>query len=222
MMKLVANDTSLPGFFPATSMPDPDWWQALWPDPKQVLAAVGIRADMEVVDLCCGDGLFTAPLALMCRHVIGIDLDRGMLGIRRSKAAAVGATNCEFIEGDAYAVAELVGRPVDFVLIANTFHGVPDKPRLARGVAAILKPGGRFAIINWHRRPREHTTVLGQPRGPRTDTRMELADVTATVERANLTLIDVVELPPYHYGAIFGPPSPQLHPQRDGHEVGGL
>jgi SAM-dependent methyltransferase len=221
-MALVVNDTSLPGFFPATAMPDPDWWQALWPDPKQVLAAVGIRADMEVVDLCCGDGLFTEPLALMCRHVIGIDLDPGMLEVARSKIAAVGATNCEFIEGDAYAVAELVGRPVDFVLIANTFHGVPDKPRLARGVAAILKPGGRFAIINWHRRPREHTTVLGQPRGPRTDTRMELADVTATVERANLTLIDVVELPPYHYGAIFGPPSPQLHPQRDGHEVGGL
>ena len=93
MMKLVANDTSLPGFFPATSMPDPDWWQALWPDPKQVLAAVGIRADMEVVDLCCGDGLFTAPLALMCRHVIGIDLDPGMLGVARSKIAAVGVTN---------------------------------------------------------------------------------------------------------------------------------
>jgi hypothetical protein len=27
-------------------------------------------------------------------------------------------------------VVDLVHRPVDFVLIANTFHGVPDKPRL--------------------------------------------------------------------------------------------
>ena len=206
-MHRVANDTSLPGFFPATAMPDPDWWQVLWPDPKQVLAAVGIRADMEVVDLCCGDGLFTEPLALMCRHVIGIDLDPGMLEVARSKIAAVGATNCEFIEGDAYAVAELVGRPVDCVLIANTFHGVPDKLRLARGVAAILKPGGRFSVINWHPRPREQTTVLGQPRGPRTDMRMEPTDVAATVEPASLTLIDVIELPPYHYGAIFGPPS---------------
>ena len=159
---------------------------------------------MEVVDLCCGDGLFTAPLALTCRHVIGIDLAPDLLGIAQSKLAAAGATNCRLIEGDAYAVAELVGRAVEFVLIANTFHGVPDKPRLARGVAAILKPGGRFVVINWHRRPREETTVLGQPRGPRTDMRMAPADVAATIEPANLKLVEVIELPPYHYGAVFG------------------
>jgi len=40
-----------------------DWWQALWPEPQQVLGALGIRLDMKVVDLCCGGGLFTAPLA---------------------------------------------------------------------------------------------------------------------------------------------------------------
>jgi SAM-dependent methyltransferase len=207
MMQLVANDTSLPGFFPATAMPDPDWWQALWPDPKQVLAALGIRADMEVVDLCCGDGLFTAPLALMCRHVIGIDLDPGMLGVARSKVAAVAATNCEFIEGDAYAVAELIGRPVDYVLIANTFHGVPDKLHLVRAVASVLKPGGEFAVVNWHRRPREETTVFGKPRGPKTEMRMTPADVVTTVEPAELELVGVVELPPYHYGAIFEKPA---------------
>jgi SAM-dependent methyltransferase len=148
---------------------------------------------MEIVDLCCGDGLFTAPLSLMCRRVIGIDLDPGMLEVARSQVAAVGATICELIEGDAYAVAELVDRPVDYVLIANTFRGVPDKPRLARGVAAIRKPDGRFAVINWHRRPREQTTA-GQPRGPRIDMRMEAADVAATVGPSGLTLIDVIEL----------------------------
>jgi SAM-dependent methyltransferase len=200
---MMINDTTLAGFFPATAMPDSDWWEALWPEPKQVLTALGIRADMDVVDLCCGDGLFTAPLALLSRHVIGIDIDKGMLAVARDKVEAVGATNCELIEGDAYAIAELVRRPVDYVLIANTFHGVPDKPRLARGVAAILKPGGRFTVINWHRRPREQTTVLGEPRGPRTEMRMEPAEVADTVEPADLTLTDVIELPPYHYGAIF-------------------
>jgi SAM-dependent methyltransferase len=80
------------------------------------------------------------------------------------------------IEGDAYDVAKLVPRLVDYVLIANTFHGVPDKLRLARAVAAVLKPGGEFAVVNWHRRPREKTTVLGKARGPRTDMRMKPAD----------------------------------------------
>jgi len=202
-MEAITNNTSLAGFFPATAMPNPDWWQALWPQPQQVLAALGIRPDMEVVDLCCGDGLFTAPLALMVRRVIAIDIDPGMLALARAKVTAAEATNCDFVEGDAYAVAELVRRSVDFVLIANTFHGVPDKARLARGVAAILKPGGRFAIINWHHRPRDETTVLGQPRGPKTEMRMKPSDVAAKVETANLKLVSVVELPPYHYGAIF-------------------
>ena len=197
------NDRTLQGFFPATAMPDPDWWEALWPEPTQVLTALGIRSDMVVVDLCCGDGLFTAPLALIAGHVIGIDIDRGMLAVAQDKIKAVGATNCELIEGDAYAVADLVGRPVDYVLMANTFHGVPDKLRLARGVAAILKLGGRFTVINWHCLPREQTTVLGKPRGPKTDMRMEPSEVAATVEPAGFTLANVAELPPYHYGAIF-------------------
>ena len=175
----------------------------MWPEPKQVLTALGIRPDMDVVDLCCGDGLFTAALTLLSRHVIGIDIDGGMLAVAQDKIKAIRATNFELIEGDAYAIAELVSRPVDYVLIANTFHGVPDKTRLARGVVAILKTSGQFAVVNWHRRPREQTTVLGQPRGPKTDMRMEPSDVAATVAPAGLTLADVIDLPPYHYGAIF-------------------
>ncbi len=202
-MQLIANDTSLPGFFPGTVMPDPDWWQALWPDPKRILDAVGIRPDMEVIDLCCRDGLFTVPLALMSRRVIGIDLDPGMLGVARIKLAATGAANWELVQGDAYDTAKLVHEPVDCVLIANTFHGVPDKLRLARTVATILKPGGRFAVVNWHRRTRDETPVLGKPRGPKTEMRMAPSDVAAVVEPAGLRLSDIIELPPYHYGAIY-------------------
>jgi ubiquinone/menaquinone biosynthesis C-methylase UbiE len=158
---------------------------------------------MEVIDLCCGDGLFTAPLALMSRRVVGIDIDPNMLAATRAKMIAIGATNYELIEGDAYDVVQLVHRPVDFVLMANTFHGVPNKLRFSRAVAAILRPDGRFAVVNWHRRPREETTVLGQPRGPKTNMRMAPADVMTTVTPAGLSPVRVVELPPYHYGAIF-------------------
>jgi ubiquinone/menaquinone biosynthesis C-methylase UbiE len=200
---MIVNDTSLPGFFPATAMPDADWWQALWPNPQQTLASLGIRGYMEAVDLCYGDGLFTALLALMSRHVIAIDIDLGMLTLAQAKITKVRATNCDFILGDAYAVAELVKYPVDFVLMANTFHGVPDKPRLASGVATILKSRGSFAIVNWHHRAREETTVLGQARGPKTEMRMTPTAVAASVESAGLHLARVVDLPPYHYGAIF-------------------
>jgi predicted methyltransferase len=47
-------------------MPDDDWWQALWPDPAKVLVEMGVQPGMVVVDLCCGDGLFTAVAATGC------------------------------------------------------------------------------------------------------------------------------------------------------------
>jgi SAM-dependent methyltransferase len=204
---LIMQGEAIEGFFPATAMPDAEWWEVLWPRPAKILADLGIEPSMDVIDLCCGDGLFTAPLAQMVRHVVAIDIDPHMLEAARKKVAAANVANCDFIEGDAYAVADLVPQPVDFVLLANTFHGVPDKPRLARAVAMILKPSGRFAIANWHRWPRDETIVLGQPRGPKTEMRMTPGDVATTVEPAGLKLAGVIELPPYHYGAVFEKPA---------------
>lgn len=199
----MAHETTVAGFYPATAMPDAEWWEALWPNPRQVLIALGVKPGSEAIDLCCGDGLFTAPLAAIARHVVAIDIDPEMLMRARRRLAAAGAANCALIAADAYDVARIVAKPVDHVLIANTFHGVPDKLRLARAVAAALRPGGECAVVNWHRRPREETTVLGEPRGPQTDMRMDASETVAAVSGSALALARVVELPPYHYGAVF-------------------
>jgi SAM-dependent methyltransferase len=190
------------GFYPATSMPDADWWQALWPAPAGVLTALGIEPGIGcAVDLCCGDGLFTLPLAQCARRIVAIDLDAAI--IERARVRLSGVDTCDFRVGDAYDIAALAGAPADVVLIANTFHGVPDQDRLARAVAGALRQGGRFVVVNWHRRPREETTVLGQPRGPKTEIRMTPDDVAAVTKPAGFELARVVELLPHHYGAIL-------------------
>ena len=189
--------------FPATGMPDRNWWHALWPDPDDVVRALRIEPGMTVVDLGCGYRYFTAAIARQVGpgRVVGFDLDPEML--EQAQAACEGMANCDWLHGDAMELSRLLGTPADYVLIANTFHGVPDKTALAREVAAALKPGGRFAIVNWHPLPREETTVLGQPRGPSTELRMSPEQTRAMVEPAGFKLETVVELPPYHYGAIF-------------------
>jgi len=192
----------LPGFFEGTELPT-DWWEALWPDPADVLTRVGIKPGMDVIDLCCGDGWFTLPMARSARRVTALDIDASLVEAARRRLGEAGVTNCDFIVGDAYDVAALAPRPADFVLIANAFHGVPDRERLARAVAKALRPGGRFAIVNWHPRPREETTVLGEPRGPETRLRIGPEIVRQGVEPAGLRLVDVVEVPPYHYAALF-------------------
>ncbi|MBR2119052.1 MAG: class I SAM-dependent methyltransferase [Afipia sp.] len=194
---------TLPGFFDGTGMPDPGWWEALWPDPARVLELVGLRPGMDVIDLCSGDGWFTLKIAQVARHVISIDLDQQLLDTARVRLAESGAANCSFVAGDAYDVAALVPSKADFVFLANVFHGVPDRTRLARTVRDTLAPGGRFAIVNWHARPREETTVLGEPREPATELRLTPEQTIQSVEAAGLKLVRVVELPSYHYGAVF-------------------
>jgi len=164
---------------------------------------MGARPGMVVVDLCCGDGLFTAPLAHIVDRVYAIDIDAAMLDCARALFAAAGATNCHLVLADAMTFDAIVPEPVDYVFLANTFHGVPDQLGLARAVAAILKPKGQFGVVNWHGLPREETMVLGKPRGPRTEVRMEADDVAVIIEPAGLSLNRTVEFPPYHYGVIF-------------------
>jgi len=184
-------------------MPDRDWWHALWPDPDSTVKALGVAHGMTVVDLACGDGYFTAAIARQVApgRVIGVDLDPGLL--EQAQAACAGMLNCEWQSGDAMELSRLVHAPVDYVLVANTFHGVPDKTALAREVAASLKPEGLFTIINWHRMAREETRVLDKPRGPPTNLRLAPDETCTAVEPGGFVLESLIEFPPYHYGVIF-------------------
>ena len=192
-------------YYPATAMPDRDWWQVLWPDPEAVMREVGAAPGTRVVDLCCGDGYFTAPLSRLIHpaEVIAIDLSSEMLRKAKEEVAAMGAGNVTFVQGDAGDLPELLIEPVDLVIIANTFHGVPDQMKMAQAVRQVLKPGGHFVVINWHLIPREQTTALDMPRGPATELRMSPEATKGVVESAGLLEVQVIDVGAYHYASIF-------------------
>jgi ubiquinone/menaquinone biosynthesis C-methylase UbiE len=196
------------GFFQGTEMPDADWWHALFANPAHVLSVAGLIPGVSAVDLCAGDGWFTLPMARIASHVVAVDIDPVLLDRARLCLSDAGLTNCAFKIADAFDLPEQIAEPVDFVFLANAFHGVPDQTKLSRIVAAVLAPAGRFAIVNWHRRPREETTVLGEPRGPKTELRMSPEMVTAVVEPSGLKLLYVADVPPYHYASVFQKVSP--------------
>lgn len=198
--------TNIPGFFQGTEMPTAGWWEALWPDPAGVLAAIGLKPDMQVIDLCSGDGWFTQHIAKSARHVTAIDIDPGLVDVARKRLAERGLNNADFLAGDAYGLAGLISEPVDLVFMANAFHGVPDQPRLIQAVRAVLKPRGRFAIVNWHAWPREQTIVLGEPRGPKTELRLTPEQTIDSVKACGLQHVHIVDVPPFHYGAVFENP----------------
>jgi ubiquinone/menaquinone biosynthesis C-methylase UbiE len=194
------------GFFEGTEMPTAGWWEALWPDPAFVVRAVGILPGMTVVDLCSGDGWFTLQIAKVARRVIAIDIDSQLLDLSRHRLAESGIRNVDFAAGNAYRLRELVPNNVDFAFMANAFHGVPDKPRLVQAISAVLRPGGRFAVVNWHQRPREETTILGEPRGPKTELRLSPEQTIDSVAVRHLKFVARLEIPPYHYAVVFARP----------------
>lgn len=184
-------------------MPDPGWWEALWPGPESVLNRCGMARGLDVMDLCSGDGWFTRIIDMRSRHVFAVDIDPALLSLAETRLRESGIANCSFITGDAYDIAALVRSPVDFVFLANAWHGVPDKPRLSRAIHGALKPGGLLAVVNWYPRPREGTTVLGEPRGPTTELRMSPQATVESTSGSALQFLRSEDVSPYHYAALL-------------------
>lgn len=198
--------------YKGTSMPDQGWWSAMFADPEGILRSLRIRPDMTVLDLCCGDGYFTAPLARMVTgRVYALDLDAALIDRAKAEIDRQGLSISEWIVGDARRADVLLPERVAYVLMANTFHGVEDRAALVDTIARCLQEGGRVGLLNWQPRPREETIVMGQPRGPATELRMSSADAAASLERGGFTIERIVDVPPYHYGVVArlpaGPPS---------------
>ena len=190
-------------------MPDREWWRVLWPDPEGVLKKLGVPKGETSVDLCSGDGYFTAALSQLAApgKVYALELDAETARQAREYLSTCGIANCTVIEDDARNLAAHLPESVGFVLIANTLHGIPksDRKDLIHKLYEVLRPQGLFAIINWHPLPREQTRVLDEPRGPPTQMRMSLGQTRAVVEQepVGFDLERVVEFPPYHYGVVF-------------------
>ena len=170
--------------------------------PCQRVHAIGLTPGMDVVDLCSGDGWFTLQIAKIASHAVALHLDFALIDVTKLRLSEAGISNCDFCRRRDE-IANLAPQRVDRVFMANAFHGVPDRFRLAHAVRDALKPSGRFVIVNWHRRPRQETTILGEPRGPRTELRMSPDQAIAAVEPAGLKLSQIVEVLPYHYAVVF-------------------
>jgi SAM-dependent methyltransferase len=48
---------------------------------------MGVAPGVVAIDLCCGDGLFTVPLANIAKRVYAIDIDPVMLDRARARVA---------------------------------------------------------------------------------------------------------------------------------------
>jgi len=113
------------------------------------LATKGLaNADTLVaIDLACGPGTFTRPLATRVRKAIGVDLTPAMVEKARAEAARDGITNIEFTCADIYALpfdADSAG----IVSCGYAFHHLTDPAPALAEMARVLRHGGRVAITD--------------------------------------------------------------------------
>ncbi|WP_394743035.1 class I SAM-dependent methyltransferase [Natronococcus roseus] len=192
--------------FRNTGQPDWDWWGKLWPTPAATLRELGIDRGTSLAEVGSGDGYFALPAARIVEPapVYAVDLEADLLAALDEVASAQDIENVHTIRGDARDLDELLPEPVETVLLANAFHGVGDYDRLLEAVANSLRPGGSFVVVNWADRPREETTLGGEPRGPPTELRVGPDETRNVVlEHGGFAVDRALELPPYHYGLVF-------------------
>ncbi|WP_133510482.1 23S rRNA (uracil(1939)-C(5))-methyltransferase RlmD [Candidatus Thiosymbion oneisti] len=70
---------------------------------EQALVLLAPRSDERILDLFCGLGNFTLPIARRAAEVLGVEGDPGLVARARTNAEHNGITNARFVAADLYA-----------------------------------------------------------------------------------------------------------------------
>jgi ubiquinone/menaquinone biosynthesis C-methylase UbiE len=122
----------------------------LGPWAPMLLDAARLAAGERVVDVACGTGVVTRAAAERVGasgHVVGLDLNPGMIAVARSLPVPIGAS-IEWLERSALDL-RLEDARFDAVLCQQGLQFFPDKAVALREMHRVLGHGGRLALSVW-------------------------------------------------------------------------
>lgn len=119
-------------------------YAALYELEIRTLSALALRQGGAVLDLCCGTGIVTVPLADTGLDVIGVDISAAM--VETAKAKAAGRENLTFVLQDAleFSTSQRFGLALMTGNAFQCFLSERDIAALFAKVYALLLPGGVF------------------------------------------------------------------------------
>jgi len=184
------------------------FWAGGEADLDRLLAAVGIelQADDDVVEIGCGLGRLTRPLAARVARVRALDVSPAML--ERARELNPGLANVEWLRGAGSSLAGIEDASASACVSHVVFQHIPD-PRVTlayvREMGRVLRPGcwAAFQVSNdpaVHTRPgplrRARRALAGlvrrAPRGQADPawlgSHVELADLEAAAADGGITL----------------------------------
>ena len=129
--------------------------RAEWQKPQELVDSLHIRQGMAVADIGTGVGFMLPYLSRAAGpsgKVVAEDIFPDFLEKASQNAQKEGLTNVSFVKGTA-TDPNLPKDTLDLVLALETYHHWDYFDKTLAGVRESLRPGGRFVVVDYHRRP---------------------------------------------------------------------
>jgi ubiquinone/menaquinone biosynthesis C-methylase UbiE len=176
----------------AKSFDDParDSWQM----PTRVIEALQLPPDASVADVGAGTGYFSVRLAKAVPRgtVYAVDVEPSMLEHVRKRAIGEGLSNLLTVQ--ASGTSANLPRPVNLVIVVDTYHHLPSRVTYFRELAKSLATGGRVAIIDFRK---------DSPEGPPPEFRFEADLIIGEMKQAGYRLDTKHDFLPRQHFLVF-------------------
>ena len=175
-----------------SGMPDEGYWNQLF-DIEGIIDWLDIPANSTIVEIGCGYGTFTVPMAKKPgASIYALDIEPSMIEVSENNVLNSGLSNVEFILRDVLGLGTgLQAESADMVLLFNILHCSENRILLAEA-GRILRPGGIIAIIHWRK-------DIPTPRGPANELRPDIDQISECLDGLNLHFHGNSKiLKPYH------------------------
>jgi len=170
-----------------------------WQDPEAVLSDIGVKAGFTFIDIGCGGGFFTLPVARIVGkkgRVYGLDTDTDSIASLKKQAAKERLTNLSLHVGKAEE-SIICENCADIVFFGLAFHDFQYQCQVLKKTRKMIKPDGQLVNLDWKKEPME----LGPPLVIRFDQEM----ATRLIRSTGFTIKTVRDSGPYHYLIIVRP-----------------
>jgi len=128
------------------------WKHSLADAQAELLAVADARPGEHVLDIACGTGLVTFPLAEAVGsmgRVVATDISERMIERLQAEASRRGITNIKAVRADAERLDMLDDHSFDLVTCALGLMYFPQPLVAMRHIQRVLKPGGRAVFAVW-------------------------------------------------------------------------